>query len=480
MSTDLSSYKFTLRVREQGTVVAVGDGIAWIDGLPFAALNQLVVFEDGRESHGMVLHLSEERVGAISLDEGDAIAAGARVHLDAPLLEIPVGDDLLGRVVDPLCRPLDGRAPLQLRATRPADGGAPSIAQRDFVHQPLYTGNAIIDTMLPIGRGQRQLLIGDRALGKTSLALDAVVTQGDSGVLCVYVLIGKRRSDVTDVIHTLQQSGALEHSIVVVAEAGAPPGLQYIAPYAGCAIAETWMWRGGHALIVYDDLTRHAQAYRSLSLLLRRPPGREAYPGDIFFLHSRLLERSTVLSAELGGGSLTALPIIETQEGEIEAYIPTNLISITDGQVFFSAKLFASGFLPAVDVTKSVSRVGGNAQEPAVRAEAGRMRLDYLQFLELEKFSRLGTRLEQSTAAKIQHGNVLRETLTQERLALRSIAFQLAWMIAYNDGMFDPVPLPNIHGMLERIESRVGSSRLGLLTPRSVWSEQLRTWWTTK
>jgi len=468
-------YRFSLRVREQGEVIAVGDGIAWIAGLPSAALDQLVTFEGAARARGMLFNLEEDRIGAIVLDAEGSIAAGTRVLSAETRLEIPVGNALLGRVIDPLCRPLDGRELELPTVTLPIDVRAPSIAQRADVHEPLYTGNTIADTMLPIGRGQRQLLIGDRGLGKTSLALDTVVNQGDD-VISVYVLIGQRRSEITAIVATLRQSGALSRSVVVVAEADAPPGLQYIAPYAGCAIAEHWMQAGGHALIVFDDLTRHAQAYRSLSLLLRRPPGREAYPGDIFFLHSRLLERATVLTSKLGGGSLTALPIVDTQEGEIAAYIPTNLISITDGQTYFDAQLFSAGTLPAIDVTRSVSRVGGNAQVPAVAAEAGRMRLEYLQFLELERFARVGTRLEASTVAKIARGRLLREMLKQDRLSPRPILAQLGAMIAYNDGLLDGVPLERAHARLEDLQAQIAASSLTLTTQRTQWSSMLAQW----
>ncbi|HTU81596.1 MAG TPA: F0F1 ATP synthase subunit alpha, partial [Candidatus Acidoferrales bacterium] len=389
---------------------------------------------------------------------------------------IPVGDELLGRIVDPLCRPLDGLEAPQLHDTRPIDVRSPSIAQRDDVHDPLYTGDTVVDTMLPIGRGQRQLLIGDRGLGKTSLAIDAVVNQQDGDVLCVYVLIGQRRSEVSGVIETLRAAGALPRSVVVVAEASAAAGLQYIAPYAGCAMAEHWMHAGRDTMVVYDDLTRHAEAYRSLSLLLRRPPGREAYPGDVFFLHSRLLERATVLSPALGGGSLTALPIVDTQEGEIAAYIPTNLISITDGQTYFSHDLFSSGFLPAIDVTKSVSRVGGRAQAAAMREEAGRTRLEYLQFLELERFARLGTRLEPTTAARIRRGRVLREILRQDRLAPRPIVTQLASTIAFNDGLFDALEPENVRETLKGLSSEILASGLTLGTARAEWVNRLRAW----
>jgi F-type H+/Na+-transporting ATPase subunit alpha len=473
---ELADYQFGLRVHEQGNVLAVGDGIAWIEGLPSAALDQLVTFDDGRNSRGMLFNLAEREIGAIVLDGDAQIASGTRVVLAESALAIPVGDALLGRVVDPLCRPLDGLAPPQLATVRPIDVRAPTIAERDFVHQSLCTGNTVVDTMLPIGRGQRQLFIGDRGLGKTSLALDTVVNQRDSEVLCVYVLIGQRRSDVASVVATLRDSGALAQSTVVVAEASAAPGLQYIAPYAGCAIAENWMHAGRHVLIVYDDLTRHAQAYRTLSLLLRRPPGREAYPGDVFFLHSRLLERATVLAPNLGGGSLTALPIVDTEEGEIAAYIPTNLISITDGQTFFAQELFSAGILPAIDVRRSVSRIGGKAQADSVRAEAGQIRLEYLQFLELERFARLGTRLEPATAAKIRRGRVLRVILKQDRLRAHSIVYQLAWMIAFNDGLLDDIPPEKIPDFLHAIETRIKTDGLALDAARTAWSAAVQAW----
>jgi F-type H+-transporting ATPase subunit alpha len=471
---DLEHYEFHARIAQRGEVLSVGDGIAWISGLPTASLNQLVAFEDGAHSRGVLFTLEDRDVGAIVLDPENRIRSGTNVRLDEATLSIGVGDELLGRVVDPLCRPLDGLPVPQLGSSRAIDVRAPSISERDFVHEPLYSGNTIVDTMLPIGRGQRQLLIGDRGIGKTSLALDAIVNQRESGVVCVYVLIGRKRTDVLGVIETLRETGSLQYTVVVVAEANAPPGLQYIAPYAGCTMAEHWMRAGRHTLIVYDDVTRHAQAYRTLTLLLRRPPGREAYPGDIFFLHSRLLERSTVLASELGGGSMTALPIVETEEGEIADYIPTNLISITDGQLYFSSALFSSGSLPAIDVTTSVSRVGGRAQAASVRAEAGKMRLEYLQFLELERFSRLGTRLEASTAAKIERGRILRAILRQARLTAHTILYELAWMIAFNEGLLDRSTPDDVAGLLERLETTLRTTTLGLDSPRSEWIAALR------
>jgi F-type H+-transporting ATPase subunit alpha len=346
---------------------------------------------------------------------------------------------------------------------------SPPIVAREFVNEPLYTGNKIVDTLIPIGKGQRQLIIGDNGLGKSSFAIDTVINQKDKNVLCVYVLVGQKRSSVASTVATLRETGALEHTTVIVAEATVTPGLKYLAPFAGCAVAEAWMAQGKDTLVVYDDLTTHAQAYRELSLLLRRPPGREAYPGDIFFLHSRLLERSTRLAASHGGGSMTALPIVETREGEIAAYIPTNLISITDGQIYFDAGLFAAGFLPAIDVTKSVSRIGGKAQHRRIAEEAGHMKLDYLQFLELEVFTRFGARLEGSIEAKIKRGRTLREMLKQDRLSPLPAEFHMAWMVGYNDGLLDATPSSEIPAVLDRLAQWVSSSGVTLEDKREEW-----------
>jgi F-type H+-transporting ATPase subunit alpha len=346
------------------------------------------------------------------------------------------------------------------------------------VEQPLYTGNKIVDTLIPIGRGQRQLLIGDNGLGKTSLALDIVVNQQGKDVLCVYVLVGQKRSSVAGVVETLRAQGALPYTVVVVAEATATPGLKYLAPFAGCAIAEHWLYRSKDVLVVYDDLTTHAQAYRELSLLLRRPPGREAYPGDIFYLHSRLLERSTHLAAGQGGGSMTALPIVETQEGEIAAYIPTNLISITDGQVYFDRALFSAGVLPAIDVRRSVSRIGGKAQDELIRQEASHMKLDYLQFLELEVFTRFGARLEASVEARIARGRILRQLLKQDRLAPLPVEAQMAWLVAFNDGAFDGKDAPTAAAMLERLIADASTGEVTLANSRDDWGKAVSRWLT--
>jgi F-type H+-transporting ATPase subunit alpha len=445
----IRKYEFSPRVEEQGTVVSVGDGIVWVSGLPTASIDEILHFDDG--SRAMVFHLAEGLIGAILLEQTERLTAGTLVHHSGTRLSIPVGDALLSRVVDPLGVPLDGGSTPECHNLGELDVTSPPIIERDFVNKPLLTGNKIVDTLIPIGKGQRQLLIGDNGLGKSSLAIDIVTNQRDKDVICVYVLVGQKRSTVLNTIQLLKDSEALSHSVIVVAEATALPGLQYLAPFAGCAIAEYWMRKGRDTLIVYDDLTTHADSYRELSLLLRRPPGREAYPADIFFLHSRLLERSTCLAPDQGGGSMTALPIIETKEGEIASYIPTNVISITDGQIYFDSALFSSGFLPAIDVTRSVSRVGGKAQLPEIRKEAGRIKLDYLQFLELEVFTKFGAKLEESMQKRIERGRVLRELLKQDRLSPVSAEGQIAWLQAFNRGDFDTVSPDEVKSRLSRV-----------------------------
>ena len=455
----LDGYAFRLRITEQGRVVSVGDGVVWIEGLPSAAMDEVLDFEDG--SRGLVFHLWSERIGAILLSRGSGLNAGAATFLTGKTLDIGVGDAFLGRVIDPLGTPLDGGQPIPAIARRALETGSPPIIARDFVNRPLMSGWKMVDTMVPIGKGQRQLVIGDAGTGKSALALDTVLAQKGRDVICVYVLISQKRSAIVSTIETLRQSAALEFTCVVVAEATAMPGLKYIAPFAGCALAEGWMWAGRDVLVVYDDLTTHARTYRELSLLLHRPPGREAYPGDIFYLHSRLLERSTCLGAANGGGSMTALPLVETEQGEIAAYIPTNLISITDGQIYLDSRLFAAGLLPAIDVTRSVSRIGGKAQHAAIKTEAGRMKLDFLQFQELEIFTRFGSRLEASVEAKIRRGRTLRELIKQERLSPLTSGQQLAWLIAYNEGLFDGIELPRIAARLARGSCGGGGSGEG-------------------
>jgi len=470
----VDDYRFTLRLGEQGWVASVGDGIAWVHGLPSAAAEEILRFEDG--SRGMVFELQKERLGVILLDPEASIASGSTVSHTGERLEIGVGDALLGRVIDPLGKPLDGLPAYAAEGFAHLEGASPPIVARDFVNQPIYTGIKVVDTLIPIGRGQRQLVIGDSGTGKTSLALDTVLAQAGQGVKCVYVLIGQKRSEAALVIDLLRRHGALAYTTVVVGEATATPGMNYLAPFAGCAVAEGWMRRGEATLVVYDDLSTHARAYRELSLLMHRPPGREAYPGDIFYLHARLLERATRLAPEHGGGSLTALPLVETEEGEIAAYIPTNLISITDGQIYLDRRLFAAGILPAVDVPLSVSRIGGKAQHPRVKEEAGRMKLDYLQFLELEVFTRFGTKLEAGAEAKIQRGRLLREILKQERLTPLPAAFQLAWMTAFNAGLLDGCEPDTLPAALQQIHAGLGREPLSLDAGRETWLARLRGW----
>jgi F-type H+-transporting ATPase subunit alpha len=347
---------------------------------------------------------------------------------------------------------------------------------RAFVDRPLYTGNKIIDTMIPIGKGQRQLLIGDNGVGKSALAIDAVINQRGKSVKCMYVLVGQKRSTVVNTVDVLRQHGALEHTAVVVAEATALPGLKYLAPFAGCAVAESWMQFGDDTLVVYDDITMHAQTYRELSLLLQRPPGREAYPGDIFYLHSRLLERATYLAPAAGGGSMTALPIVATKQGEIASYIPTNLISITDGQVYLDKALFDAGSLPAIDVTRSVSRIGGNAQHPRIKQEAGRTKLDYLQFLELEVFVRFGTRLEPAMEKRIRRGRALREALKQDRLAPLPVELQMAWLTAFNEGLLEDVDPGHIADRIGALAAGLKREPLTLQDERCTWVAAVKSW----
>ncbi|WP_197714571.1 F0F1 ATP synthase subunit alpha [Nitrosomonas supralitoralis] len=470
----LSRYQYSLRLSEQGTVISVGDGIAWINGLPSACMDEVVQLEDG--SSALVFHLAHDRLGAILLHQTGQLTAGTQAFLTGNRLSIGVGDALLGRVIDPLGIPLDSAGSISFSTYRFMDVRSPPIIARDFVAQPLYTGNKIIDTMIPMGKGQRQLIVGDNGSGKSTLAIDTVINQHEKNVYCIYVLIGQKRSTVVSVIETLRRYGALAYTVVVVAEATAMPGLKYLAPFAGCTVAEAWMAAGRDTLVVYDDLSTHARSYRELSLLLRRPPGREAYPGDIFYLHSRLLERSTRLSAKQGGGSMTALPIVETEQGEIAAYIPTNLISITDGQIYFDRQLFARGFLPAIDVTRSVSRIGGKAQHAAIKKEAGRMKLDYLQFLELEVFTRFGSKLEASMEERIKRGQILREILKQDQLSPQSVEFQMAWLVAYNEGLFDNLDVNQIRAHLMHLQKQVTNTRLNIDQGRDQWKALIRAW----
>lgn len=465
----LKQYSPGLRISEQGTVVSVGDGIVWISGLPSVAMEDLLLFADG--SQAMVFDLNEELVGAVLLHESESLSSGTLVYPSQHTLSVQVGDELLGRVIGPLGQPLDGGPEPDCKTRLPLERPSPPIVARDFVEKPLYTGIKVIDTLIPIGKGQRQLLIGDEGLGRSSIALDTIINQRDKSLFCIYVLIGQKRSTVVNTIETLRHYGALDYTTVVVAEATALPGLQHLAPFAGCAIAEYWMQQGKDTLVIYDDLATHAKTYRELSLLLRRPPGREAYPGDIFSIHARLLERATCLNAANGGGSMTALPIIETEQGEIAAYIPTNLISITDGQFYLERNLFTAGFRPAIDIAKSVSRIGGKAQHKCIKMEAGQMKLDYLQFLELEAFTRFGARLESTMEKAIQRGRILREIFKQERFSPLSIEFQMIWLVAFNDGHFDNCETDDLPALLGKLNDLLHTSQLTLDSPREKWAQ---------
>jgi len=440
---EIEGYKSALDVSEVGTVIQVGDGIAKIHGLSNAMSGEMLEFENGVQ--GMVLNLEEDSIGCAVLGDYLEIQEGDSVKKLNRVLAVPVGPELLGRVVSPLGEPLDGKGPINTSAIRPLEFLAPGIADRKSVHEPLQTGIKSIDSMTPIGRGQRELIIGDRKTGKTAIAIDTIINQKGKGVICVYVAIGQKGSTVADVVEKLVEKGAMEYTIVVAATASNPAPLQYIAPYAGCAMAEYFMYeKKGATLCVYDDLSKQANAYRELSLLLRRPPGREAYPGDIFYCHSRLLERAAKLSDDMGAGSLTALPIIETQAGEVGAYIPTNVISITDGQIYLLPNLFASGVRPAVDVGISVSRVGGAAQIKAMKKYAGSLRLDLAQFRELEAFAQMGTELDAATQKQIDRGMRLVEVLKQGQYVPMDVAEQVAIIFAGTQGGLDKVPVAKV------------------------------------
>ena len=470
----LDHYQLQVQLSELGSVISIGDGIAWIRGLPSATLDEVMLFEDG--SRGVVFEMTEDLIGAVLLHETPALTAGTNVYRSRHTIDIPVGDALLGRVIDPLGLPLDGDTAPATKYRQALESLSPPIVARDVVDQPLYTGNKMIDTLIPIGKGQRQLIVGDEGLGRSSLALDTVINQKNKNVICIYVLIGQKRSTVVGTIELLRKHDAMSFTTIVAAEASALPGLQHLAPFSGCAIAEFWMRQGRDTLIVYDDLSTHAKTYRELSLLLRRPPGREAYPGDIFYVHARLLERATSLNTTHGGGSMTALPIIETQQGEIAAYIPTNLISITDGQIYLDRDLFVSGFRPAIDIARSVSRIGGRAQHARIKEEAGRIKLDYLQFLELEVFTRFGAQLEATMEAAIKRGQILRQLFKQGRLSPHSIEFQLAWLIAFNDGLLTEVNIEYLPTLLETLANNVSLSTLTLDSPRNQWQTALASW----
>ncbi len=425
-----------------GTVVEIGDGIARVHGLAGCMASELLDFGDG--VFGLAFNLEEDTVSAIVLGDYTGIKEGGVVRTTGRIVETPVGDALVGRVVDPLGRPVDGKGPIATTASRPADVVAPGVIMRKNVDTPLQTGIKAIDAMIPIGRGQRELIIGDRQTGKTAVAIDAIINQKGTGVICIYVAIGQKESSVAKIVATLEEHGAMEHTIVVIAGSSSPATLQYLAPFSGCAMGEFFRDRGGNALVVYDDLSKHAWAYRQVSLLTRRPPGREAYPGDVFYLHSRLLERAARLSEENGGGSLTALPIIETQANDISAYIPTNVISITDGQIFLETDLFNQGIRPAINVGISVSRVGGDAQVKAMKTVSGRLKLDMAQFRELAAFAQFGSDLDKVTQAQLRRGERLTEILKQHQYGPVPVEKQVAIIFAGTNGFLDDVPVARV------------------------------------
>ncbi len=428
-----------IQPREIGTVMSVTTGVARVSGLPGVGFEELLKFPG--DLFGIAFNVDKDEIGVVLLGDYWHLKAGNEVERTGRVMDIPVGDALIGRVINPLGATLDDQQALSTSQRMPIERPAPAIMDRDPVTTPLQTGIKVIDALVPIGRGQRELILGDRQTGKTAIAIDTILNQHDQDVLCVYCAIGQRASAVAKVVATLREHDALKYTTVLVTEGNDAPGLAYIAPYAATSIAEYFMHQGRDVLIVYDDLTHHARAYRELSLLLRRPPGREAFPGDIFYIHSRLLERATHLRSELGNGSLTALPIIETEAQNIAAYIPTNLISITDGQIYLSPDLFKLGILPAVDVGKSVSRVGSKAQRKAYRAVAGNLKLAYAQFEELETFARFGTRLDDNTRKIIEHGKRIRACLKQQEQALVSVTAQITILLALTEGLFDTVPI---------------------------------------
>jgi len=438
----IKNYKSQLDVSDFGTVIQVGDGIARVYGLDNCMAGELLEFPDG--IFGMALNLEEDNVGCVILGSDKEIKEGDIVKPTGNVVEVPVGQELIGRVVNALGQPLDGKGPVRTQETRPIESPAPGVLERQSVKEPLQTGLKAIDSMIPIGKGQRELIIGDRQTGKTAIAIDTILNQKEEDVICIYVAIGQKKSTVAQLVQTLENKDAMKYTIVVSATASDVAPLQYIAPYAGCAMGEKFMYEGKHVLIIYDDLSKHAVAYRAMSLLLRRPPGREAYPGDVFYLHSRLLERAAKLSDELGGGSLTAMPIIETQAGDISAYIPTNVISITDGQIFLETELFFTGQRPAINAGISVSRVGGNAQIKAMKQVSSKIKLELAQYRELANFSQFGSDVDADTKARLDHGMVLMEILKQRQYSPISVEHQVMIIYAAINDKLKEVPVERI------------------------------------
>jgi F-type H+-transporting ATPase subunit alpha len=470
LKSSLKEREPELLITETGTVISVGEGIARVEGLPNVKTDELVAFEDG--SLGLAYNLDREEIGVILLDEEKQIEAGEEVSRTDRELGVPVGESYLGRVVDALGRPLDQKGRIRAESYYAVERPAPSIMSRASVSVPLQTGIVTIDALLPIGRGQRELILGDRQTGKTAIAMDSIINQKDKDVICIYCAIGKQRAEVNRVVSDLKKNDALDHTIVMAASSSVPVGLQYIAPYAATSMAEYFMEQGRDVLTVYDDLTWHARAYRELALLLRRPPGREAYPGDIFHIHARLLERSSQLKEEKGGGSITALPIIETQAQDMSAFIPTNLISITDGQIYLSPGLFQKDILPAIDVGKSVSRVGGAAQLPAYRLVTEKLKLAYAQFEELEAFSRFSSRLDEDTRKQIKRGRRIREVLKQQQFETIPVVEQIAILLAVTNGFLDEMELEEIKPAMDLLCHSI-KEEIGLLGDKILQGEKL-------
>ncbi len=457
----IGNFAVNVDVAEVGTVISIGDGIARIHGVERAMAGEMLEFPNGL--FGIALNLEEESVGAVLLGKSSQIKEGDTVKRTGRIISVPVGDEMLGRVVNSLGQPIDGKGPIATKQFSPIERLAPGVTDRSPVKEPLQTGLKAIDGMVPIGRGQRELIIGDRQTGKTAVAIDAIINQKGLGVICIYNAIGQKQSTIAQVVRTLEEAGAMEYTIVVAAGASDPAPLLYISPYTACTLGEFFRDSGRHALVVYDDLSKHAQSYREISLLLRRPPGREAYPGDVFYLHSRLLERAAKLKKELGGGSLTALPIIETQAGDLSAYIPTNVISITDGQIFLEADLFNQGVRPAINVGNSVSRVGGSAQIKAMRQVAGTLRLDLAQYRELAAFAQFGSDLDQATQRQLNRGKRLTEILKQPQYRPLAVEKQVAIIYAATNGYLDAVPVEKLRQYEEEMQRFLESRKASLL-----------------
>ena len=458
----LGSVHWQVRHQEVGWVVRSGDGVAYLRGARSIRYGELLRRGDGLTA--LAFDLRRDEIGALFLDPSEHVAAGDELHATGQVASVPVGEQLLGRVVDALGRPLDGEPAPSAAENWPVEREAPGVADRQPVREPLHTGTKVLDSLLPLGRGQRELILGDRSTGKTAIALDAILAQRGGDVVCVYAAIGQRKTTITEVVGVLADNNALGQTIVVAADADAAPGQQYLAPYAACTMGEYFMRQGRHVLVVYDDLTKHADAYRRICLLLGRPPAREAYPADVFYLHARLLERATRLHDRLGGGSLTALPIATTQAGQVSAYIPTNLISITDGQIYLDARLFNEGLRPAVDVGMSVSRVGGKAQSAVLRSLAGDLRLLYAQLRELETFARFGAELETETRRRLERGRRLREALKQTRLHPLRPGQEAAVLAAVREGYLDPLPVDEVGAFLDALQQFLDDSSRDLLT----------------